>query len=150
MDLIDRNILALLQIDGRISLTRLASEVGLSLSACQRRVRQLELEKVITGYRAIVAPELLDLGFEAVVFVYMKDSDSSTVTQFELALEDIPNLVTVERLFGEPDYLMRVVATDMDHYQEIYDNQLSALPGVQRVRSTVVMKKLGDGVIPTA
>ena len=142
MDALDRKILSELQNDGRISVTDLAERVGLSLSAAHRRVRELELSGAIQGYRAIVSPSAVDLGFETIVFVTISRTDLDTIEGFEKAVTAIPSVVDAERLFGDPDYLLRVVTRDLASYQELYDNVLGRLPGVQRATSTLVMKRL--------
>jgi len=142
MDNVDRNILAELQGDGRLSLTDLAERVGLSLSPCHRRLRALEQSGAISGYRAQLDAEALGLTFEALVFVTMRDGDRGTVTAFEDAVTAVPNALRVQRLFGDPDYLIQVVARDIREFQRLYDEQLSALPGVQRLSSTLVMKNV--------
>ena len=83
MDAIDREILAALQEDGRLSLTDLAARVGLTLSPCHRRVRELERAGVIEQYRAVVSPAAVGLDFEAIVFVTIDRTDPETVGAFE-------------------------------------------------------------------
>lgn len=144
MDAIDRKILAELQRDGRQTITELADRVQLSVSPCHRRLRELERSGVITGYRAILSPEALGLGFETLVFVTMREATRFSITAFEDAVIEIPHITLAQRLFGDPDYLLRVVAADLEHFQRLYDDQLSALPGVQRVSSTLVMRKVVD------
>jgi DNA-binding Lrp family transcriptional regulator len=140
MDRIDRQILAELQKDGRLTITELAGKVGLSLSPCHRRVRELERSGVITGYRAVVDRESVGLAFEALVFVTMRQEDRDTLLGFEDAVTRIPNVVQAQRLFGDPDYLLRVVTADLNAYANLEDDTLAALPGVQRLTSTLVMK----------
>jgi DNA-binding Lrp family transcriptional regulator len=142
MDNVDRNILAELQMDGRLSLTDLAERVGLSLSPCHRRLRALEQTGAISGYRAQLDAEALGLTFEALVFVTMRDGDRDTVAAFEDAVAGVPNVLRAHRLFGDPDYLLQVVARDVRAFQRLYDEQISALPGVQRLSSTLVMKNV--------
>ena len=101
VDAIDRKIIALLQADGRLTLTDLADRVGLSVSPCHRRLRELERGGVITGYRAVVNPAALGLTFEALVFVTMAQEDRDTLQAFEAGLAAIPNVVSAERLFGD-------------------------------------------------
>jgi DNA-binding Lrp family transcriptional regulator len=143
MDAIDRKILSLLQDDGRMSATTLASRVGLSLSACHRRLRELEHNGTIERYRAVIRPAAVDLGFEAIVFVTIGRTDLETIAAFEQAVEALPHVVEAERLFGDPDYMLRILARDLPAYQELYDRSLGALPGVQRLTSTLVMKRIG-------
>lgn len=142
MDRLDRKILAELQADGRQSLTDLASRVGLTVSPAHRRVRDLVKSGAIVGYRAIVDPKALGLGFEALVFVTMRQEDRATLLAFEEAVAAIPNVLLAQRLFGDPDYLLRVRTTDLDAYAKLEDDVLSTLPGVQRLNSTLVMKNI--------
>ncbi len=142
MDAIDRKILAELQQDGRLTVTDLAAKVGLSLSPCHRRLRELERNGVITGYRASIDPEAVGLSFEALVFVTMRQEDRDTLLGFERAVAQIPNVVLAQRLFGDPDYLLRVVTVDLNDYATLEDDTLAALPGVLRLNSTLVMKRV--------
>jgi DNA-binding Lrp family transcriptional regulator len=144
MDAIDRKILAVLQQDGRLTITELAAQVGLSVSPCHRRLRELERSRAIRGYRAVVDAQALGLAFEALVFVTMRQEDRETLLSFEDRIASIPNVVQAERLFGDPDYLLRVVTADLAAYQRLQDEKLAALPGVQRMTSTLVMKRVAD------
>ena len=140
VDEIDRHILAELQRDGRISITDLAERVRLSLSPCHRRLRALETSGVISGYRATLDPAAIGLGFEALVFATMTTSDGDVLTAFEERASASPNVLTVLRLFGQPDFLLRVVTADLPSFQQLYDAELGKLPGVQRLTTSLVMK----------
>lgn len=140
MDAIDRRILAELQTHGRLSITELAERVQLSLSPCHRRLRDLERTGVIRGYRAVLDREALGLGFEAVVFISMHQADRATIAAFEEAVAGIPFVIEAQRLFGDPDFLLRVVSRDLPSFQQLLDDRIASLPGVQRTRSTMVMK----------
>jgi DNA-binding Lrp family transcriptional regulator len=84
------------------------------------------------------------------VFVTMAESTSTTVAAFEKAIAEVPDIVQAQRLFGDPDYLLRVVAKDLRAFQRLYDSTLSALPGVQRLTSTLIMKSIvEDRPLPT-
>ncbi|HWC24160.1 MAG TPA: Lrp/AsnC family transcriptional regulator [Flexivirga sp.] len=139
MDSIDRKILALLQDDGRLSLTDLAGRIDLSVSRCQRRVRELERSGAIRGYRAVVDPDQLGYGFEVLAFATLDRPHA--VAEFDAAIHDVPQVVEAQRLFGEPDYLLRVVSADLPSYQHLYDRVLSKLPGLRSLNSTLVMKE---------
>lgn len=142
MDVIDRKILAALQKDGRLSVTELAEKVGLSVSPCHRRLRTLEKSGAIAGYRAHLDHAILGFGFEALVFVTMQSADRSTLSAFEAAVAEVPNVQQAQRLFGDPDFLLRVLARDLADFQRLYDERLSDLPGVRRLTSTLVMKSI--------
>ena len=150
MDAVDRKILAVLQEQGRLSLTELAARVRLSPSPCHRRLRALERDGTILGYRAVVDPVALGLTFEALLFVTMRQEDRETLLAFEAAVIEVPNVLQAQRLFGDPDYLLRIVTEDLAAYQRLEDEVLSALPGVQRLNSTLIMKQVvTDRPLPT-
>jgi DNA-binding Lrp family transcriptional regulator len=144
MDAVDRKILTELQQDGRLTVTELAARVKLSLTPCHRRLRDLERSGAIRGYRAVVDPTALGLNFEALVFVTLRWEDRDTITDFEQAVTALAQVTQAQRLFGEPDYLLRVVTSDLASYQQLYDQQLATLPGIQRLTSTLVMKNVVD------
>src|SRR6185437_9622043 len=121
MDAIDRQILAELQKEGRLTVTELAERVRLSAGPCHRRLRELERSGAIKGYRALVDPAVLGLGFEVLVSVTMDREDAATIGRFEEALAAIPEVRHAERLFGDPDYLIRVAAPDLDGYAALRD-----------------------------
>jgi DNA-binding Lrp family transcriptional regulator len=149
MDAIDRKILSIVQADGRVTITELAAQVGLSVSPCHRRLRELERGGAISGYRAIVDPYAVGLQFQALLFVTMRQEDRDTLLGFELAVTRIPQVVQAQRLFGDPDYLLRILTTDLGAYQRLEDDVLAALPGVQRLNSTLIMKQVvGDRAVP--
>jgi DNA-binding Lrp family transcriptional regulator len=102
----------------------------------------LEHSGAISGYYAHLDANALGLTFEALVFVTMRGGDGATVDAFEQAVAAIPHVREAHRLFGEPDYLLRVITADLPAYQELYDNRLATLPGVQRLSSTLVMKSV--------
>jgi DNA-binding Lrp family transcriptional regulator len=142
VDRIDRKIIAELQTAGRLSVTELAHRVALSVAPCHRRLRELERSGVIRGYRAVVDPAAIGLGFEVLVQVTMDREDAATIADFERGLAAIPAVREAERLFGDPDYLVRVATADLESYQVLRDEQLATLPGVHRLTSTIVMKRV--------
>lgn len=142
MNEIDRKILAELQNNGRISVTDLGNKVGLSLSPCHRRVRALEDGGVITGYRAVLSPAAVGLNFSAIVFVTLQETGREYVQAFEDALLDVPEITSAQRLFGDPDYILNLLTCDIDAFRQLYDRTLSSLPGVARLKSTLVMKDI--------
>jgi DNA-binding Lrp family transcriptional regulator len=142
MDRTDRAIVAQLEDDGRQTITELARRVSLTPAPCQRRLRDLEARGVIRGYHADVDASALGVGFEVVVSVTMDREDAATIEAFETELSDIPEISRAERLFGEPDYLLRVVTADIAAYQRLRDEVLATLPGVQRLTSTIVMRTI--------
>ena len=127
MDAIDRSILQVLERDGRITVTELAERVGLSTPACHRRVKALEAAGTIRGYRTIVDPAALGAGFEVLVQVTMDREDAVTVAAFEHGVAEIPEIRDAERLFGDPDYLLRVATADIEAFQRLRDEALATL-----------------------
>lgn len=144
MDRVDREILAELEQDGRLTVTELAARINLSISPCHRRLRELERTGVIQGYRAIVDAAAVGLGFQALVFASLHQADRETVAAFEETVAEIPQVIQAQRLFGDPDYLLRVVAADLPGFQLLYDERLATLPGLRRLDSTIVMKNVVD------
>ncbi len=144
MDVIDRKMLAELQTEGRLTVTELAQRVQLSVAPCHRRLRELERTGVIRGYRAVVDADAIGLGFEVLVNVTMGQEDAATIEAFEAGLAQVTEVRHAERLFGDPDYLVRVVTTDLAAYQALRDQKLATLPGIQRLTSTIVMKRIVD------
>lgn len=128
--------------------TALAANVGLTVAPCHRRLRDLEASGVIRGYRADIDPAAVGLGFEAIVFVTLRQVDRATMEIFENRVADNPNIVEAQRLFGSPDYLLKVIAEDLPAYQRFYDAELTSLPGVERLTSTLVMKNLKPNTGP--
>jgi DNA-binding Lrp family transcriptional regulator len=144
MDAIDRATLAELQADGRLTVTELADRVRLTPGPCHRRLRELERSGVITGYRALVDPAAVGMGFEALVQATLERGDAATVAAFETAIAALPQVRHAERLFGDPDYLLRVAARDLDDFAAVRDQKLATLPGIHRLTSTIVMKRIVD------
>jgi len=107
-------------------------------------LRALEQNGAIRGYRAIVDPAAIGLGFEVLVYVTMEREDAATIAKFERDLAKVAEVRHAERLFGDPDYLVRVAAADIAAYQSLRDEKLATLPGVQRLTSTIVMKRVVD------
>lgn len=142
MDNTNRKILAKLQESGRISLTELSEAVGISLSPCQRRVKALEEDGIITGYHAEIDAYEVGLTFSTLVFVTAKSSAMAELTALEESFKNVPEIIQAQRLFGEPDYLLQVVTRDLQSYQTLYDKQLTALPNVKKMMSTLIMKEI--------
>lgn len=124
----------------------LAKAVGLSPTPTLRRVRELERTGAIRGYRAIVDPEAVERSFQVLVWVDLVQGTRETIEGFEQALLDIPDVVEAQRLFGEPDYLLRVAVRDATEYEHLYTTRIAALPGVRKARSQIAMKTIRPGL----
>ncbi|MEM7323100.1 MAG: Lrp/AsnC family transcriptional regulator [Actinomycetota bacterium] len=140
MDQIDRDILFHLQANGRIANNDLADLVGLSPSPCLRRVRNLERSGLITGYTALVDRERTGSGYEPLVWVTLSAVTRASMEEFESAVADIPAIVEVLRMMGQPDYLLRVVTADAAAFEALYFDTLAGLPHVQTLTSQLAMK----------
>lgn len=139
MDSLDRAILCCLQQDGRLSNVELAARVRLSPSPCLRRVRQLEQDGVITGYRAQIHPAAVGRGFQVAVHAEMMVKDRATIEAFETLICELDEVLECSRMFGFPDYLIRVAVADQAAYQAFYLSKLADLPGVARLNSQITM-----------
>lgn len=143
MDDIDRSILRELQSDGRLTNQELADRVGLTASPCLRRVRQLEQDGVIRGYRAIIDPAAVGRGFEVLVSIEVK-REALAIMEFEAALGDIPDVIEAYRLFGTPGCLLRIAVADLDAYERLWIERLTTLSGVSEVNSQIIMKRIKE------
>jgi Lrp/AsnC family transcriptional regulator, leucine-responsive regulatory protein len=140
MDAIDRAILNELERDGRLANVDLAERVRLSPSPCLRRVRALEESGVIRGYHAVLDPAAIGRGFEVTVHVELTLKDRATVEAFEARIAAFDEVLECRRMFGIPDYVVRVAVADQQAYEAFYMNQLAELPGLARVNSQFTMK----------
>jgi len=139
LDAIDRDILFHLQKDGRLSNVELARRVGLTPPPCLRRVKRLEEDGIITGYRALVDPAAVGRGFEVTVSVEIRVTDLETLRDFEDTVATFDEVVELRRVFGTPDYFLRVMVADQTEY-EAHHMRLLGLPAVSRVVSHQTMK----------
>lgn len=142
LDKIDSAILNQLQENARISIVELASRVGVSPSACSRRVEQLETEGVIEGYQAIISNKALGQTITSIVHITLDRQAGIDLDAFEKAVEACPHIVTCFLMSGEYDYILRVTARDMEHFEHIHKNWLSTMPGVSRIHSSFSMRTI--------
>jgi len=145
MDSLDYAILRQLQRDGRLTNVELADRVRLSPSSCLRRVRALEQAGVIRGYHADVDPAAVGRGFEVTVHVELTLKDRDTVEAFEAGVAAMEEVIECRRMFGIPDYVIRVAVTDPAAYEAFYMGKLAQLPGLARVNSQFAMKVVKSG-----
>jgi DNA-binding Lrp family transcriptional regulator len=140
MDATDRRIIAELGRDGRLSNVELAERVGLSPAPCLRRVRRLESDGVILGYVAQINPRAVGRGFEVLVNVDLTRKDRATFEAFEDAVAALEDVVEVRRMFGLPDYLLRVATDSIESYETFVSTKLGELPGMDKLDSHITMK----------
>lgn len=141
-DAIDRKILNALQHDGRLQNVDLAKLVGLSPSPCLRRVRALEEAGVIERYVAVLSPGKVGKGLSVFARVWLKGQDASTVDQFTAAIQEMPEVVECHLMAGDCDFLLRVVAADLEDYRQFQIKHLTRIPGVQSVKTDVPMQRV--------
>lgn len=139
LDRISDQILQELSRNGRISNIELADKVGLSPSACLRRVQDLEKRGVITGYRAVLDRAALGAGFVAYVGVGLKDHSKASQEAFERAISHAPEVRECHNITGTIEYLLRVECEDLKAYKSFHTDMLGALPQVNGITSYVVM-----------
>ena len=142
LDSIDREILFQLARNGRLSNVELAQRIGLTPPPCLRRVKRLEDAGVIAGYRAVVDPAALGRALEVFVDVDINANDRKTVEAFETTAAGYDEVVELRRMFGHPDYFLRVAVADHAAYETFVTGKLIGLPGVLHVTSHLTMKKL--------
>ncbi len=140
LDSTDRNILKVLQREGRCSNAALAREVNLSESACLRRLRQLEDEDVIQGYTARVNPGAVGLSVSVFVQLSLTTQSQAALTAFEEAVAQIPEVMECYLMTGSADYLLRMVARDVADLERLHAQRLTRIPGVSRVTSSIAMR----------
>src|SRR5471032_935658 len=142
LDDIDRRILAALQADGRLPIVDLADKVELSATPCQRRVKRLEEEGVITRYAALVSPPSVGLGLQALVQVTLDDHSEKTVEAFESAIRARPEVVACYAVTGDMDFLVHVFAADLAQFSDFALKALLRMPGVKGTRSSFIMQAI--------
>lgn len=139
IDQINSRILQALQQDGRISNLDLADHVGLSPSACLRRVQELERSGIIKGYRAVLDPGKMGIGFVAYMSVGLNLHTKAAQEAFEAAVTRAPEVRECHNITGTVEYLLRIEATDLAAYKHFHTEVLGILPQVNSITSYVVM-----------
>ncbi|HEY3597730.1 MAG TPA: Lrp/AsnC family transcriptional regulator [Paraburkholderia sp.] len=149
LDKIDRAILAALQADGRMANARLAETVGLSETPCARRLKRLENDGYIERYRAMLSRSALGLGVFAFVFVRFAVHDKTVSMRFEREVQAIARILSCHNVSGTADYVLQIVARDLDDYGAFMRDELRSLPGVTSVESSLSLREVkSDGGLP--
>lgn len=145
LDNYDRQILRVLQEDGRISNQDLAERIGLSPSPCLRRLRTLEASGLITGYRALLDAKKLGFSLMALIHISMDQHTPERFSNFEEKVAQIPEVLECLLITGQDaDYQLKVVVKDMDGYQELLLNRITRITGVTGVHSSFVLRRVVD------
>jgi Lrp/AsnC family transcriptional regulator, leucine-responsive regulatory protein len=140
MDRADIALVDALQRDSSRSIAELADTVALSASACHRRMRALEERGVIEGYAARVDPRAIGLAAEVFVEITLTSQSREAMDKFERAVGDFDDILECHLMSGGADYLLRVAASDLDHYGRIHRDCLARLPGVSAMRSSFSLR----------
>jgi len=149
LDRIDRNILAALQADGRLSNVDLADQVALSPSPCLRRVRRLEEAGVVRGYRAVLDRKAVGLGLTVFVEIKVARHSLETAAALQERLVAIPEVVACHMVSGMADFLAEVVVPDLDAYERLLTDKLLTIGVIEDIRSNFAIRSVKvDGPLP--
>lgn len=148
-DSYSRQILDALQEDSRLTVQQLSERVGLSTTPCWKRVKELEAHGIVTGYTVRVDRKKVGLNLMVMAEVNLAQHSDKTVAAFEAAVAATPQIVRCYSTTGQADYVLTVMATDIEQYEELLIRQLFKLPGVAHVRSSIVLREVkADGRLP--
>lgn len=144
LDNIHKNILRILQNDGRISIVNLAERVGLTKTPCLTRLRRLEKTGYIDGYQARINPHKVDQSYLVYVQIKLENTTSQTLRNFNQAAKATPDIMSCHMLSGGYDYLLKIRTRDMASYRELLGDVIASLPGVLTTASFPVMEEVMD------
>jgi Lrp/AsnC family leucine-responsive transcriptional regulator len=151
LDILDRKILVALQQDGRLSNVELAERVGLSPSPCLRRVKRLEDEGYIAGYKARVDRRRLGLDMTIFVGVKVDGHRDANAKAFQEAMQKLPEVVACHMVSGEADFLLEVVVADLAAYDAFLSRTILSMPMVRDIRSNFAIRTVkSDGALPVS
>lgn len=149
LDRTDARLLHEVQTDARLTTAELASRVALSTSPCWRRLKRLEADGVIRGYRAELDAERLGWGVTAFVLVLLENHSTRLGAQFEAAVGRIPEVIACHNVSGQYDFLLQVVARDLKSFGEFARDTIRTLPGVKEMNSSFSLREVKrGGVLP--
>lgn len=140
LDSLDRRLLAVLQKRGRISNADLAELVGLSASACHRRVQRLESDGVITGYVALLDPQKMGVAATVFVEITLSAQADAVLEAFEKAVARVPDVLECHLTAGTADYILKIVAESTEDFARIHRQYLTRLPGVAKMQSSFALR----------
>jgi len=140
IDVMDRKLLRLVQQDSRKSIQELGEAVGLSPSACHRRLRNLEERGAIRGYRAVLDAEHLGFTMQFFIEVGLSSQSEPSLDAFEAAVADIPEVLECHLMAGQSDYILRVICRDHEDFERLHRRLAARLPGVARIHSNMSIR----------
>jgi len=144
MDKLDTKILSVLQRDGQISMARLSEQVGLSLSACHRRVKLLESSGMIANYAARLNRKAVGLEIQVFIEVKLTSQRKEHINAFEAAIAQMPEVLECHLISGEFDYLIRLAARNTEDYEALYRNRLSEIPSVSQMKTLLSLSTVKE------
>ncbi|KPP86715.1 MAG: transcriptional regulator [Rhodobacteraceae bacterium HLUCCO07] len=144
MDRIDTKILSILQREGQISMARLSERVGLSLSACHRRVKNLESDGKISHYAARLNRRAVGLEFQVFIEIKLESQRKENIRTFEAAIREMDEVLECHLISGEFDYLIRVAARSTEDYEKLYRDRLSELPSVTQMKTLLSLSTVKE------
>ncbi|MBM4958043.1 Lrp/AsnC family transcriptional regulator [Vibrio parahaemolyticus] len=148
MDKIDRQLLHLIQKDATLTTAELADQVGLSASPCARRLKRLEQEGVISGYRAMISRGAVGIAMTVFVEVSLNNHQASSIDEFETAIVDMDEVISCHVVSGAYDYLLEVVSKDLPGY-ESFTRNLQRLENVKDIHTHLAIRQVkGNGCLP--
>ncbi|EKL9829066.1 Lrp/AsnC family transcriptional regulator [Vibrio alginolyticus] len=148
MDKIDRQLINLMQKDATLTTAELADQVGLSASPCARRIKRLEREGVISGYRAIVSRDTVGIAMTVFVEVSLNNHQASSIDEFEHAVVEMDEVISCHVVSGAYDYLLEVVSKDLAGY-ETFTRKLQRLENVKDIHTHLAIRQVkGNGSLP--
>ena len=142
LDATDQRILSLLQADGTPTHPQLAEQVALSVTPCWRRLKRLEEDGFITGYQANLSRRKLGLDVLAYVQVSFLVVTDQSIRHFEALLQSRPEVMSCHKVTGQADYMLQVVAKDLDAYGDFVENVLRLVPGVSTIHASLAMREI--------
>ena len=141
LDSVDLQILAILQEDCTIPVAEIGKQVGLSTTPCWRRIQKLEADGVIKGRVALLDPQKVNVGVTVFVFISTSQHTQEWLEQFHAAVEELPEIVEFYRMSGQVDYLLRLVVSDIAHYDVVYKKLISRIK-LSDVSSSFAMEQI--------
>ncbi|GFE74044.1 MULTISPECIES: Lrp/AsnC family transcriptional regulator [Novosphingobium] len=144
LDLFDRKIIAALQEDARMPVAQVAERTALSATPVSRRIKRLEDDGVILGYAPVLDPRKLGFELEAYVLINLNAHIDENITRFEQAIRDNPYVIACHAVTGDMDYLVHIIARDVEHLSQVTLKTLVRIPGVRDVKSSIVLEAIKE------
>lgn len=142
MDEFDRKIVEALQEDARMPVAQVAERIALSPTPVSRRIKRLEDDGVIRGYQPVLSPRRLGFELDAYVLINLAAHSDENISAFEQAIQDNPYVIACHAVTGDMDYLIHVIARDVEHLSQITLKTLVRIPGVRDVKSIIVLETI--------